>query len=182
MNTYDYIPLYTYEDYEQWEGRWELIHGYPHAMSPSPNRKHQFIYTEIASEFRDILKNNKECQQCRTYQDLDWIISNNTTVCPDVMIVCGEFKDNFLKFPPSLIVEILSPRTTMKDYNIKYRLYESQKVKYYIIINPDTRGCDLFELENDVYVQKNNLKDFSFIADCNIAFDIPAFISQLILD
>ena len=30
------LPHYTYEDYTIWEGRWELIDGFPIAMSPSP--------------------------------------------------------------------------------------------------------------------------------------------------
>jgi hypothetical protein len=30
------LPHYTYEDYCKWEGRWELINGIPHTMSPAP--------------------------------------------------------------------------------------------------------------------------------------------------
>ena len=71
---------------------------------------------------------------------------------------------------------------SMKDFNNKYRLYESQKVNYYIIINPETKECNLFELQKDVYVQNDNLKDFSFHADCKIVFDIPAYVAQLNLD
>ncbi len=37
----DWLPQYTYTDYEQWEGDWELIYGFPYAMSPSPKRTHQ---------------------------------------------------------------------------------------------------------------------------------------------
>jgi len=31
-----YRPYYTYDDYCQWEGRWELIEGMSYAMSPLP--------------------------------------------------------------------------------------------------------------------------------------------------
>lgn len=34
------LPYYTYDDYKSWEGRWELIHGIPYAMSPYPTLKH----------------------------------------------------------------------------------------------------------------------------------------------
>ena len=27
-----YLPHYTYKDYKNWEGRWELIEGIPFAM------------------------------------------------------------------------------------------------------------------------------------------------------
>ena len=45
----------------------------------------------------------------------------------------------------ALIVEILSPSTIKKDRTTKYRIYESAKVKHYIIIEPQS-------LEAEVYV------------------------------
>ena len=38
-----YRPHYTYDDYCQWEGRWELIEGMPYAMSPAPVPAHQRV-------------------------------------------------------------------------------------------------------------------------------------------
>jgi hypothetical protein len=35
------LPHYTYDDYLQWEGRWELIRGIPFAMVPAPVIRHQ---------------------------------------------------------------------------------------------------------------------------------------------
>jgi hypothetical protein len=37
------LPHYTYHDYENWEGRWELIDGIPYAMQPLsiPARRHR---------------------------------------------------------------------------------------------------------------------------------------------
>src|SRR5690606_8258397 len=43
------LPHYTFEDYERWEGRWELIYGIPYAMSPQPNLKHQRVSGNIHS-------------------------------------------------------------------------------------------------------------------------------------
>lgn len=40
------IPHYTYQDYEKWEGDWELIRGIRYAMSPAP-KKFQFTTTCI---------------------------------------------------------------------------------------------------------------------------------------
>ena len=50
------LPNYTYKDYCQWQGRWELIDGIPYAMSPMPVPKHQRIAANILSEFRMELK------------------------------------------------------------------------------------------------------------------------------
>ncbi|HZH65515.1 MAG TPA: hypothetical protein VEY10_11550 [Flavisolibacter sp.] len=45
------LPYYTYEDYVQWEGKWELIDGIPHAMSPAPTPKHQIIANTLGALF-----------------------------------------------------------------------------------------------------------------------------------
>ena len=34
-----FIPHYTYEDYKQWKGNWELIDGTPFAMFPYEEEK-----------------------------------------------------------------------------------------------------------------------------------------------
>ena len=38
---------YTYDDYKNWKGNWELIEGVPVALSIAPARKHQSLMTEI---------------------------------------------------------------------------------------------------------------------------------------
>jgi hypothetical protein len=44
------IEHYTYDDYCQWEGQWELIEGVPLAMRPSPVISHQAISARILTE------------------------------------------------------------------------------------------------------------------------------------
>jgi hypothetical protein len=53
------IPRYTYEDYKLWEGDWELIKGYPYAMSPSPKRKHQETGSNFLFMVRKELEKNR---------------------------------------------------------------------------------------------------------------------------
>ncbi len=180
--TYDFVPLYTYADYEQWEGNWELINGHPHAISPSPLRKHQVISKKFIVAFDELLESDNSCKDCSVYFELDWIVSNDTIVRPDVMIVCGEFKDDFLKFPPTLVVEILSKATSLKDRHVKHQLYEAQGVKFYILVNPDTQATEIFELVNGEYVQNNTISRFALHGNCELAFDIPAFVQGLKLD
>lgn len=43
-----YLPKYTYDDYKNWEGKWELIDGIPYAMSPAPRIEHQ----EVSSKYQ----------------------------------------------------------------------------------------------------------------------------------
>jgi hypothetical protein len=44
------IEHYSLDDYRHWEGDWELIHGMPLAMGPSPEIRHQRIGMRIARQ------------------------------------------------------------------------------------------------------------------------------------
>ncbi|MCH8317719.1 MAG: Uma2 family endonuclease [Bacteroidetes bacterium] len=166
-----HLPYYTYDDYYQWEGNWELIYGVPYAMSPTPVRKHQEINGKILIQLSQKLEN---CPKCKAVMPLDWIISDDTIVQPDVSVICGKFTDDFLKFPPSLIFEILSPKTKDKDRGIKYEIYQSQGVKYYVIVDKDEEQVEVFELKNKKYSKVLETKNeyFTFeLKDCKFDFD-----------
>jgi len=45
------LPHYTYQDYIQWEGKWELIDGIPHSMSPALTPQHQLIANNLGALF-----------------------------------------------------------------------------------------------------------------------------------
>jgi hypothetical protein len=71
-----YIPHYTYEEYCQWEGRWELIDGLPIAMSPLPVADHQTAGGNLYAIFKQALKSS--CADSRAYLPLDWKIKDDT--------------------------------------------------------------------------------------------------------
>ena len=138
------LDTYTYKDYKMWKGDWELIKGHPQAMSPSPKYEHQKFSQRFSSATSNILANcSKECN-CEVLYELDWLIDNETIVRPDCMIVCGKINEDYLTFPPTLILEISSPSIRMKDRNTKYDLYEMCGVKYYIIADPEKKICRSF--------------------------------------
>jgi Uma2 family endonuclease len=148
------LPHYTYDDYLQWEGRWEIIGGVPYAMSPAPVPQHQFIATDLVAEFRAGLKNT-DCRDCKATIYLDYVVADDIILQPDVLIVCGNITKKFLDFPPALVVEILSPSTAMKDRNNKFIIYESQKIPWYLIVDPDVRTIEIYKLnEAGKYMQE----------------------------
>lgn len=167
----EWLPQYTYQDYEAWEGDWELIEGVAYSLLPSPKRTHQATNRRFMRMAEDALGANKSSCNCEVFFELDWIINNSTVVRPDAMIVCGKFEDDFLKFPPSLVVEITSRRTQMIDRNVKYKLYESQKVPYYIIADPERKMIETFQLKNDVYALVDTTT-FSLGAGCVIQMKV----------
>lgn len=105
QSTIKILPHYTYEDYAQWEGQWELIDGIPYAMMPLPVPKHQWLGGTLLTEFRMALKG---CQQCKPYQPIDYRVTDDTILQPDMLVVCGEITKKYLDFPPVLVAEILS--------------------------------------------------------------------------
>ncbi|MFL5747408.1 MAG: Uma2 family endonuclease [Niastella sp.] len=165
------LPHYTYDDWIHWEGKWELIKGIPHAMSPAPVPKHQQISSNLSIAFGVPLR---ACNKCSAYQPINYLITNDTILQPDFLIVCGEITKKYLDFPPALVVEILSPATALKDRHTKYDIYESQGIKYYIIIMPDKEEAEIFELMDGKYHLKESGKNFVhefFFPECNTRVD-----------
>lgn len=165
------LPHYTYEDYEHWEGKWELIDGVPYAMSPQPVPKHQRIAVNLSSEFRLAFKN---CKKCVVYQPLDYIIADDTILQPDMLVVCKPIEKKYLDFAPALVVEILSPATALKDRHTKYDFYQSQNINYYIIVSPDTETIEIYEMKDCAFTLAQNAHAFSYtftFEDCIAVID-----------
>ena len=170
-NAVKILPHYTYEDYVQWEGKWEVIDGIPYAMSPSPMPKHQLISANLIAEFRQQLK---KCATCKVYQPIDYLVAEDTILQPDMLIVCGEIVKKYLDFAPALVVEVLSPSTAAKDRFTKFPIYQSKGIRYYLIINPDLEEVEVYELFEGEYKMairgKEISYDFTFNA-CNANID-----------
>jgi Uma2 family endonuclease len=163
---------YTYQDYLMWKGDWELVNGYPYAMAPSPNRSHQWFAAKFLQKAANEIEKNCTGCNCEVYNELDWVIDNDTIVRPDCMIVCGVFTEDFLTFPPALIVEVSSTSTRLRDRNTKFNLYELKSVKYYIIANTETKTVEAFELQEGKYKPKT---DTSFRLDKSCTINLTVF-------
>jgi Uma2 family endonuclease len=168
-----YIPHYTYDDWLNWEGRWELIEGHPIAMSPMPVPEHQRVASEIRTELTLALRKSK-CKHCKAYDPLDYKISDDTIFEPDILIVCGKINKNYLDFPPALIVEVLSKSTEEKDRSIKYDYYERKGVKYYLIADVNKKCIEIYQLVNGHYQLQEYKKAFEFTLEdgCLITPDL----------
>jgi Uma2 family endonuclease len=165
-----YRPHYTYNDYCEWEGNWELIDGIPYAMSPLLVPQHQRVSMLLSFQFEKAIKKSGY-KNCKTYISLDWKIAEDIIVQPDLLIVCDKIEKKFLDFPPLLVVEVLSPSTASKDRGEKMELYQSQAVKYYLIIDPQFNKIEVYELIENNYKQvcTNPISfSFSFNNDCTI--------------
>ena len=145
------LPKYTYDDYILWEGRWELIHGIPYAMSPAPNIKHQNISAKIARYLDEALDT---CKKCQALMPIDWRISSETIVQPDNSVICHTPQNEaYIIKAPRIIFEILSPSTARKDQELKFHLYEEEGVSYYIIVDPIESIAKVYHLREGRYIK-----------------------------
>ena len=168
------LPHYTYEEYCLWEGRWELIEGIPYAMSPAPSPRHQWISSNIKYELKDAIKKSG-CKNCKVYDFIDIKVAEDTILQPDAVVVCNEINKPFLDFPATLVVEILSPSTAMKDRNNKFSIYQAQKFPYYLIIDVDKNEIVIYHLkENGKYAleKTDDALPYAFHLDSDCSIEI----------
>ena len=167
-----YHPNYTYDDYKNWDGRWEVIDGVAYAMSPMATPKHQRVSHKIAWQLDELLK---DCEQCQAYLPIDWKVRENTVVQPDNLVLCYEIDDKpYITKAPSLIFEVLSRSTALKDWHVKYEIYEKEGVGYYIIVDPESRSAKIFKLVDYRYVKQADVTDEKVDLawdDCAMSFD-----------
>ena len=139
-----YEPRYTFSDYCQWEGDWELWNGTAVSMSPSPLGPHERAVAKLVFQIESSL--HRHACQCATYAGLDWIVQDDTVVRPDVMVVCGSQPGRHLERPPVLAIEVLSDATADKDRTVKRALYESHGVRQYLLVDPVKKTIEWLSL------------------------------------
>ncbi|MFQ5454882.1 MAG: Uma2 family endonuclease [Nitrospirota bacterium] len=148
---------FAYEDYLTWsdDERWELIDGEVYNMSPAPSFRHQ----RIVGNFYRLLGNkliNKPCIPGIAPTDI--VLSKYDVVQPDVFVVCDKEKitEANIQGAPDLVVEVISPSTTLKDKREKKALYERYGVKEYIICYPLDNYVERFCLvEGGIYISSD---------------------------
>jgi Uma2 family endonuclease len=169
MKTFDF-PRYTYNDYKNWKEDWELVNGYPIQMLPSASYKHSRVQGNLIFQAKFSLKQNDKNCNCSVFPELDWKINEDTVIRPDIMIVCGEPKNDFLEMPPVLVIEILSPSSLKTDRVIKFELYQENGVQFYLMVDPVKEKVEAFELIDNRYKQVEK-SIFQIDKNCNIELD-----------
>lgn len=151
-----YHEHYTIEDYQQWQGDWELLGGMPYAMTPSPSVTHQMVSGNVYVQLKTQLDSHpSHCASCYALIETDWEVSSDTVVRPDCMIICHEPGEKIVK-TPELIVEVVSSTSAKRDETLKFDLYQKEGVLYYLLVYPEKKLAKAFS---------NHLAQFSKIGD-----------------
>lgn len=142
------LPRHTWEDYARWVGEWELIRGVPFAMSPSPKAAHNWVVLRLIVALDAALRNTRGL---RVIAELDWIVDDHTTLRPDVMVAEEPVGDDWLRKPPLLLAEVLSPATAAKDRIEKRAIAEEQRVPWFVLLDPATRRIEAWQWTEQGY-------------------------------
>lgn len=163
-----YLPRYTVDDYAAWEGDWELWDGIAVSMSPSPFGNHQLVLFNLARELGTQLLG----QQCDAVVlgEIDWIVSRETVVRPDVVVLCGAAPEKHIESAPSFVAEIVSPSSAERDRIYKRDLYDREGVGTYLIVEPESKSITAYVRdENGRWVEQSivNAIEFKICDDCS---------------
>ncbi len=156
---------YTYGDYKTWprDERWELMDGVPFDMSPAPKRVHQEVSAVIFTKIRQFLRNSPCTAYAAPFDVLLPALGEEneddvtSVVQPDISVICDTTKltEAGCTGAPDWIIEIISPYTSKKDFDEKFKLYEKHKVTEYWIVDPGNRYIHIYVLgENGRYPEE----------------------------
>ena len=155
----DMNKRYTYADYLTWldDKARELIHGFIKIMSPAPRIEHAEVCSNILYRFRVIVERNKgKCKVFPAPFDVRFPKKGetaddkiDTVVQPDICVVCdlSKLDKRGCCGAPDMIVEVLSPSTSRRDFTEKFALYEEFGVKEYWIVHPEGKAVNVFLLQ-----------------------------------
>lgn len=145
----------TYEDYAALPDdgrRWEVHDGELVPMPPVGMR-HQAVAGEL------LVQRARHVEARRIGEilpgPLDVILSATTVVQPDIVFVTQEqarlVSERGIEGAPTLVVEILTPASTLVDRPVKPALYARHGVPYYWIVDPSARSVEAHVLGPEGY-------------------------------
>ena len=170
MSNLAYEEYYNKNDYDKWDGDWELIYGSPYAMAPSPMFGHQFVNGKIYRQLDESLDN---CSSCYALFETDVEFSDDTILKPDSMIICYEPQERLNK-SPEIVFEVISKSTAKRDEQLKFEVYQSEGVKYYILVYPSGKKAKVYSLHEGKYIKVGDFSEEKYtfdLKDCSIDFD-----------
>ena len=155
-------PRLTYQDYADLEGdeRHELMDG-ELILVASPNEDHQTVSLRLASRMLSFVEDNDLGRVFHAPYDV--LLTDTDVVQPDVLFVS---KDRYhirtpanIRGAPDLIIEIMSPSSSSRDWGAKRELYARHGVGEYWIVDPANHLVSVLTLRNGVLVAAQTLTE-----------------------
>lgn len=131
---------------------YELIDG-ELVKKKAPTPKHQDILSELNDQIKPFVRQN---QLGRVFfAPVDVFLDTDTAPQPDYVFVPTRNADiitgNGIEGVPTLVVEIISPTSIVRDRFTKKALYERFGVQEYWLIDPQNQEVELYTLVENRY-------------------------------
>jgi Uma2 family endonuclease len=121
----------------------EFIDGEVYAMAGT-NKNHNRVIKNILRN----LENHMNESECEAFiVDIKVRVEKlNRFYYPDLVVVCGEDnEDDYFAVKPKLIIEVLSPRTSLTDRREKMFAYkEIESLEEYVLIEQDRMFAEIY--------------------------------------
>ncbi|MGO9543863.1 MAG: Uma2 family endonuclease [Rhodomicrobium sp.] len=118
------------------DGRYELDHGVPVAMSPGTAQHVRAIMSTAGAISAAI---DFAPTPCEVFSEgLGVLVDDNTAYIPDVSVNCGKRLEEDARFlsNPVVVIEVLSPYTKRVDKHIKLNGYfKVASIRHYVIVD-----------------------------------------------
>jgi Uma2 family endonuclease len=122
-------------------------------MSPAPTPPHQELLDEIYYQLKNYVKTNNKGKTF--FAPVDVYLNEKNVYQPDIFYLSNEqisfVKRKAVYGAPALVIEILSEGNKRYDLKDKKLVYAQSGVKEYWVIDPDTKQCKGFILNNGTY-------------------------------
>lgn len=80
----------------------------------------------------ELKSSSRDCKKCLVLGEADWKVNDDTVLKPDVVLICNETH--------------------------KFKIYEEEKVKYYVLVYPNDLKAKVYRLDGKEYTKEG---DFS---------------------
>ena len=142
----------TWQDVQQLPddgNRYEAIAGELH-VTPAPTVRHQWISGELERSLYAIVHDSAAGIVLHAPVGVEFS-STGEGVQPDIVVVPatrrGIIDEDWIRGAPDIVVEILSPGTQRRDRGVKLKLYGSQGVSEYWIVDPVACAVDSWRFD-----------------------------------
>ena len=130
--------------------RYEAIAGELH-VTPAPTVRHQRISRDIERRLDDLLERGRLGEMLHAPVGVEFP-STGEGVQPDIVVIAaarrGIIDDDWIRGSPDIVVEVLSPGTQRRDRGVKLKLYGSQGVAEYWIVDPAALTVEVWRFEH----------------------------------
>ena len=128
--------------------RYELLDGQVH-VTPAPSPLHQRLVLRLARALQEHFRSPAEV----FISPIDVILTPHDVVQPDLVVVTdpGLVSRRGIEGAPTLVIEILSPTTTVYDRTTKAQRYAALGILHYWIVDPEASAVECFRRHEAAY-------------------------------